>query len=390
LNILIAGAGIGGLAAAVGLRQQGHHVTLFEKSRLNKEIGAAMFIAPNCCGILHHWGIDPVENGSVELHGMNMHDAAGNLRNSLDTREAYKHVPHTWEMMHRAHVHNALKQKALSPEGPGAPATLHVHSEILSADPTNATITTADGRVHQGDLIIGADGVHSKIRNSIPGCTQQPFDSGKNAFRSLIPMSKIAADPVASSILKDADHYFQLWAGPDRSVIMYPCASNTQMNVALVHPSPRTDRPHDAADHWQRPASKAEMLEVARDFDPRVLAVLELADEAELKRWTLLDLEKVPRFTHERLVLVGDAAHPFLPCKSCRLLPSLPPLLPIETPTDQCISSLQTKAKAAPKPSKTAPPSPPCCPRAPDPAISPHAWRSTRPSATTAPTASRT
>jgi 2-polyprenyl-6-methoxyphenol hydroxylase-like FAD-dependent oxidoreductase len=292
-------------------------------------------------------------------------------------------------MMHRAHVHNALKQKALSPEGPGAPATLHVHSEILSADPTNATITTADGRVHQGDLIIGADGVHSKIRNSIPGCTQQPFDSGKNAFRSLIPMSKIAADPVASSILKDADHYFQLWAGPDRSVIMYPCASNTQMNVALVHPSPRTDRPHDAADHWQRPASKAEMLEVARDFDPRVLAVLELADEAELKRWTLLDLEKVPRFTHERLVLVGDAAHPFLPCKSCRLLPSLPPLLPIETPTDQCISSLQTKAKAAPKPSKTAPPSPPCCPRAPDPAISPHAWRSTNPNATTAPIASR-
>jgi hypothetical protein len=197
-------------------------------------------------------------------------------------------------------------------------------------------------------------------------------------------MSKIAADPVASSILKDADQYFQLWAGPDRSIIMYPCASNTQMNVALVHPSPPTDHSHDAADHWQRPASKAEMLEVARDFDPRVLALLELADEAELKRWTLLDLEKVPRFTHEKLVLVGDAAHPFLPCKCASIV-----FRPRPNASDTNTFPPQTKAKAAPRPSKTAPPSPPCCPRALDPAISPHAWKSTNPNATTAPIAFR-
>jgi 2-polyprenyl-6-methoxyphenol hydroxylase-like FAD-dependent oxidoreductase len=230
-------------------------------------------------------------------------------------------------MMHRAHVHSALKQKALEEGGKGEPATLYVHSEILTADPTKGTITTADGTVHQGDLIIGADGVHSKLRKLIPGAEDlEPFDSGKTAFRCLIPMSKIRAEESAKSLLEEYNQYFYVWTAKNRSVVMYPCASNTQMNIVVVHPSSTTNADQDGSsspggtptkdNHWQRPASRAEMLKMVEDFDPRVQAILSLAEEKDLRCWTLLDLEKVPKFTHGKLLLLGDAAHPFLPCKS--------------------------------------------------------------------------
>jgi 2-polyprenyl-6-methoxyphenol hydroxylase-like FAD-dependent oxidoreductase len=324
LNILIVGAGIGGLAAAVGLRQQGHRVTLFEKSRLAGEIGAAMTIAPNCCGLLHHWGIDPAEHGSVRQRGMNVYDADGTLFSSLDGQKVFAKYPHSFEFMHRAHVHSALKQKALEEGGKGVPATLNVHSEILTADPLEGTITTLDGTVHHGDLIIGADGVHSKLRKLIPGAEAlEPFDSGKTAFRCVIPMSAIAADERGRALLEEHNQYMNVWMAADRSVVMYPCSSNTQMNVVVIHPSALSAARRESSrspavkdNHWQRPASKAEMLEVAAGFDPTVVAILSLAGEDDLKCWTLLDLDQVPTFTHGKLALVGDAAHPFLPCKS--------------------------------------------------------------------------
>jgi 2-polyprenyl-6-methoxyphenol hydroxylase-like FAD-dependent oxidoreductase len=324
LNILIAGAGIGGLAAAVGLRQQGHRVTLFEKSRLAGEIGAAISIAPNCCGLLHHWGIDPAEHGGVRQLGMSNYGADGTLHNSLDGQKAFAKYPHSFEFMHRAHLHSALKQKALEVGGKGEPATLNVHSEILTADPLNGTITTADGTVHHGDLIIGADGVHSKLRRSIPGAEAlEPFDSGNTAFRCLIPMSKIAADELGKDVLEKSNQHLIVWSGKDRSVVMYPCASKTQMNIVVVHPSSLSAAGRESSrspavkdNHWQRPASKAELLKVVEGFEPRVVAILKLAEESDLKCWTLLDMDKVPKFTHGKLVLVGDAAHPFLPCKS--------------------------------------------------------------------------
>jgi 2-polyprenyl-6-methoxyphenol hydroxylase-like FAD-dependent oxidoreductase len=312
LEILIAGAGIGGLAAAVGLRQQGHNVTLFERSALAKEIGAAMHIAPNCTALLSHMDIDPSKYGSVEMYGMNTYSASGELLSSRDSREDNKKYPHTWWLMHRAHVHTALKDKALPIEGPGRPVKIETRAQVTSIDPKLATITTVDGRTHKGDLVIGADGVHSQARKHIPGCNLQPFDSGKSAFRCLIPMKTIAESKLHEIL--DYNQYFYIWVGKDRRIVMYPCASNTQMNVAVLFPSellPSTDE----ANLWQRPGRKSDLLDICKDFDPRVLDALDRVDESELKTWTLLDLEKVPRFWHENLVLLGDAAHPFLPRK---------------------------------------------------------------------------
>lgn len=315
LDILIAGAGIGGLAAAVGLRQQGHNVTLFERSALAKEIGAAMHIAPNCTALLNRMNIDPAEYGGVELFGMNSYSAGGELWSSRNSREDNRKYPCTWWLMHRAHVHSALKDKALAVEGHGRPVKIETRSEVSTIDPRLATITTTDGRTYQGDLVIGADGVHSRARKHIPGGSLEPFDSGKSAFRCLIPM-EIIAETKMHELLK-YNQYLFIWIGKDRRIVMYPCASNTQMNVGVIFPSQLLPGA-DGADQWQRSGKKSELLDICKDFDPRVLDLLERVNESELKVWTLLDLEKMPRFWHENLVLVGDAAHPFLPRKFSR------------------------------------------------------------------------
>jgi 2-polyprenyl-6-methoxyphenol hydroxylase-like FAD-dependent oxidoreductase len=93
----------------------------------------------------------------------------------------------------------------------------------------------ADGTEFQGDVVIGADGVHSKARVSVPGGNLEAFDSGKSAFRFLIPTEKLMNDPKTAALIKLST--LTMWIGEDRRVIMYPCINNTMMNFVLIHPS---------------------------------------------------------------------------------------------------------------------------------------------------------
>lgn len=103
LNILIAGAGIGGLCAAIGLRQQGHTVNVYEKSRLAQETGAAIHLAPNCHGILKRLGLDPRQHGSVPFRGLTEYMETGDVKQSLELGPINDMMwQHSWELIHRA------------------------------------------------------------------------------------------------------------------------------------------------------------------------------------------------------------------------------------------------------------------------------------------------
>lgn len=100
-----------------------------------------------------------------------------------------------------------------------------------------------------------------------------------------------------------------MWYSADRKIVLYPCDDNTSLNFVCIHPAElsRTQEDYNAA------ASKAHLLEIYSDFDPIALAFLRLADDASLKVYPLLDMDALPTFVKERLALIGDAAHPFLP-----------------------------------------------------------------------------
>ncbi|KAL2847477.1 hypothetical protein BJY01DRAFT_234284 [Aspergillus pseudoustus] len=313
LHVLIAGAGIGGLATAIALRQQGHRVELFERSRFSSEIGAAIHLTPNANAALLKLGIDATTLGAVESEKLRVFPPNGPELFSLDIKKTAGFWRHRWLLVHRAHLHEGLKVAAQAP-GQGLPAQLHTSSKVVDIDPHNATITLENGQVFSGDLILGADGVHSAAKSKLPGAENlRTFSSGKNAFRFLIARQDALDDPETRVLAQEFGTWY-MFDSPDLRVVIYPCASNELLNFVCIHPDSMS-KIHDGSE-WDQGASKESLLEVYKDFSPQVVKLLSKADPATLKVWPLLDTEDLPTWTEDRLAVLGDAAHPFLPYRA--------------------------------------------------------------------------
>ncbi|GJP92721.1 hypothetical protein CBS63078_2260 [Aspergillus niger] len=313
LHILIAGAGIGGLAAAIALRQQGHRVELFERSRFANEIGAAIHLTPNANSALLRLGIDGTKFGAVETEQLRMFTPSGEPLATIDNKAHAGKWRHKWTLVHRAHLHEALKVASQAP-GPGIPAQLHTSSKIVDIDPKNATVTLENGGTFKGDVVIGADGVHSLARSKLPFAKDiKPFSSGKNAFRFLIKRQDALEDPETRSLAMVYSSV-DMWDSDEKRVVIYPCANNELLNFVCIHPD--TLSTINTSSDWNQEASKEALLEVFKEFNPQVLKMLAKADPYTLRVWPLLDMETLPTWVDDRLAIIGDAAHPFLPYRA--------------------------------------------------------------------------
>ncbi|KAF3004383.1 hypothetical protein E8E13_010013 [Curvularia kusanoi] len=315
LNVTIVGAGIGGLSAAIFLRQQGHIVTLLEQSRFANELGAAVHLAPNANGLLRRMGLFPEKLGAVECRKLSQLTPAGKELFSIPLEREAHRWQYPWQLAHRVGLHSELKRLATTEEGPGTPALLKTRSRVVDVNTAEGTVTLDNGEVVHGDIVIGADGVHSKTRPKIPGAENiKTFGSGKSAFRFLMPRELAFADPETRKFAEHEGHLIMIF-GRDRRVVMYPTSDNTLLNFVNIHPTAESQINPDepGSSDWQNKGNINKMLEIYKDFEPAVLKLLEKADEETLKVWELLDMEKLPSWTHEKLVLIGDAAHPFTP-----------------------------------------------------------------------------
>lgn len=284
---------------------------VFEQSRLAEETGAAIHLAPNANGLLRRLGLKAEDYGAVDCNGMRELTPDGSTVFSNSLKEVNKMWQHPWHLIHRVHLHRAIKDMATRTDGPGKPVQLHVSSGVEKVDAQRATVTTRDGSTHSGDLVIGADGVHSATRKEIPGGGLKVFDSGKSAFRVLLARETLATDPRTGPYVTP-DDYLTMCIANDRRVVLYPCVNKTMINVVCIHPSRETAaQPHSSG--WQETGSKTKLLEVFAGFDPSILAILDKADPKDVKIWNLLTMDKMPSFVREKLALIGDAAHPFLP-----------------------------------------------------------------------------
>jgi 2-polyprenyl-6-methoxyphenol hydroxylase-like FAD-dependent oxidoreductase len=146
---------------------------------------------------------------------------------------------------------------ALEPSGNGVPARLETKSRVAKVDVENATITLENGKTFQGDVVIGADGVHvsfkirsrrgtftdddqSKTRLNVPGGDIKPFGSGKSAFRFLIPRKTLLEDPETKSFVENKGILI-MFIGEDRRFVMYPCSNNELLNFVVIHPSSESE-----------------------------------------------------------------------------------------------------------------------------------------------------
>lgn len=234
LTILVARAGIGDLTAAIALRQQCHIGKTYEQSQVAAERGAAIQLAPKSNGILCKVGTSAESFGSNLCDQFTAQDEREKVLRNMDVRENNKLWQHQWVSAHRVHLHDGLRKAATSAEGNGRPAKLYTKSSVQSVDESDGTLTLETGEAVQGDVIVGADGVHSVTRTRMAPNTK-PFGSGKSAICFLVAGLAIKED-LMTSRLAGRHGKLEIWYEADRRIIMYPTSNNQLLNFVCIHP----------------------------------------------------------------------------------------------------------------------------------------------------------
>jgi salicylate hydroxylase len=296
LNIIIVGAGIGGLAASLGLIREGHNVQVFERSKFANEVGAAVVLPVNVDGLLKRLGVNSEE------HGANTEDVRSfySLKGDLLFENDLTGYGGAAKLIHRVDLHEALKEAAIA-HG----VQIHLSSPIESVDAEAGSVTVGDGHTITADVVIGADGLHSVVRESVLPGGPSPTPFHLSMFRMLIPCSELATSPDTAQFLTPPGKMTIFASNNGRRVVSYPCRANTVMNVAVLYPT-------CYAKPYENDAElKKHMLELFADFHPSPTALLASAHEPGT--WTLYDLPALSNWSRGCATLLGDAAHPLLP-----------------------------------------------------------------------------
>ncbi|KAJ7679202.1 FAD/NAD(P)-binding domain-containing protein [Mycena polygramma] len=323
LSVTIVGAGVGGLSAAIALRRSGHHVRIYEASQTNVEIGAGISTQANALRILKQWGVSRESLRPVDFDGVSdqfrFEKRSGNGTSLVDFTTRRN------SLCHRIDLHDALKRLALG-EGEGPPAQLVLDSKVVGCDPESGTITLGKGDIIHADIVLGADGIHSVVRTSILGHVVNAVASGYSAFRCLLDASKLKAFPDLGW-LTEGLHGARSVGSKEaafRIFFLYPCRSGTLINFVGIHPdldadakgkanhgicSPRAETTAD----WTPDATRQDILEEYKDFDPTFLRILDLEPATPLLKWHLKFVPTLPTWIRGRAAILGDAAHGTLP-----------------------------------------------------------------------------
>ncbi len=303
LPLLVAGAGIGGLGAALALARQGQPVTLLEQAPAFGEVGAGLQLGPNAVRVLADWGLLPaLREAAAFPDALQVRDArAGRAlgRLSLGEAAAARHGQ-AYACLHRADLH-ALLQAAAAAQA-GVTWRLGARVESWQTDDAGVSLALASGDRLAGPALIGCDGLWSRVRQAGFDGTP-PRRTGHLAYRGLVPAHALPAAMRAKAI--------GVWLGPRLHVVHYPVRAGEAFNlVAVVHGEPGAGD----ASGWSQPAEAAELRAA---MGPICAPLADwLAAVPAWTRWVLHDRDPLrgpAGMARGRVALLGDAAHPMRP-----------------------------------------------------------------------------
>ncbi|NUB45643.1 FAD-dependent monooxygenase [Fertoebacter nigrum] len=296
VNILIVGGGIGGVALALALARHGIASTLVEAAPVLGEIGAGIQLGPNAFHALESLGLTDLllrDAVTVKAFDLMNADTGGRIR-QFDLADPFRaRFGYPYAVVHRADLHTALLRNA------EATGLVDIRTDHRV---TGYTRTGERARLHlagrpdlEADLIIGADGIRSAIREAMLG-DGPPRVSGHSTFRSVIPLEKMPEDLRWDSMT--------IWVGHKVHVVHYPLKGWKSFNlVATVHEA--NDRPVAG-----EPVANDHVLRVFGHLSDTVLRAITAGED--WKRWVLCDRDPVLTWADGNVLLLGDAAHPTL------------------------------------------------------------------------------
>ena len=298
MKILISGGGIGGLTAALCFLHHGAEVTVMEQATDLGEVGAGIQIPPNAMKVFAALGLDAAL-AETAFRPLAIEARMGRSGMELFQIPLADHAIKRWGAPY-LNIYRvdyiAVLEAALRAQSPDA---LHLDAEVVGYSQTEHAVEVqlADGRRISGDVLIGADGIHSPVRTQILGA-EKPVFTGNIAWRAIVPMAALgeyAPRPTAC-----------VWMGSGKHCVTYRVRRGTLANfVGVVECDDWT------TESWTERGTREEALTNFEGWHPTITSLLGEADA--LYRWALFDRAPLPRWVDGRVAILGDAAHPMLP-----------------------------------------------------------------------------
>ena len=295
LKVLIAGGGIGGITAMLALRQRGIDVQLFEQAAAFRQVGAGLQVSSNAARILLKLGLgEALKRVATYPEGRDYRgwDTGERLYYTPLGQKAEAHFGSPYYAAHRAELLDVLLS-GLGEHG----YRLGSRVERVDQDQSGVSLTLADGSIAQGDILIGADGIHSAVRAQLFG-KELPRYTGNVAWRGLVPAERVAHLDLRSVV--------GVWMGPNRSIVQYYVSAGKTFNWIGIS---RSAQP--AQESWLAEGRTEDALAEYDGWHSTIRTII--AETPKVLRQALYDREPLPDWQVGRVVLMGDAAHPMMP-----------------------------------------------------------------------------
>ncbi|KAI5247647.1 FAD/NAD(P)-binding domain-containing protein [Aureobasidium subglaciale] len=308
LNIIIVGAGLGGLGAAISLLLAGHKVHVLESASKIAEVGAGIQVLPNSSRVLIQWGLEEqlLRHATFPDECM-MLGWKGERLSSMNFEDATKEYGAPFWDFHRADLHKALLDRAqeLGARFSINARVMNIKYETDGKD--TATVLLKSGERLVADLVVGADGIFSTCRELLLGAPSPPTPTGDLAYRVLLDTKAMKEDPELAPLL-EKPHKVRYWMGPGAHAVNYVLRDGELFNMVLLVPD---DMPADAT---TLDGNVEEMIELYKDWDPRIPKLLALCQSVQ--KWKLCfraGLKSSWSNEDATFVLLGDCVHATLP-----------------------------------------------------------------------------